>query len=389
MHKRDAANQNPLPRGTRTCWNSDKECSVLPSQNRCLYGKDSLQNIRICTQKDVVSAKFVWQNMKKYLVSRVVWGIVSILAIVTVNFFLTRTVPGDPVTAIVGDFPTPPGYIEAIKARLGLDRPLYVQYGKYMASLLQGELGYSFVGQQSVIALLAEKAQFTLLLMLPSLALSTAIGVLLGLWVAPRAGSRRDQATSSIAIFLYSLPVFWFGQLLILIFAIYLGWMPAQGMVSLRGSGSGSLGSVLDIAHHMVLPSLCIVIAYGAVVLRVARASIISVLKEDFVVTARAKGLTGVETLFRHVLPNASVPIITVVAYQFGYALTGSIFVETVFAWPGLGSAFLSSISSRDYPVLQGLFLFSAIIVVTANIAADLACSMIDPRVRRSVTNEL
>lgn len=326
--------------------------------------------------------------MLKFVLNRIFWAIVSVVVIVSVNFFVTRLLPGDPVAALVGDFPSPPGYMDQIKVRLGLDKPLYVQFVRYIAALLQGDLGYSFAGMQPVATLLLEKAQYTLMLMLPSLTVSSVMGVLLALWIAPQPGTAKDNSVTAVALFFYSLPVFWFGQILILIFALQLGWLPAQGMISLRGAGSGVYARMLDVLAHMVLPSFCITVSYSAVIVRVARASIIGILREDFIVTARAKGLSRREVMLRHVLPNAAVPVIAITAYNFGYSLTGSIFTETVFSWPGLGFAFLSSINSRDYPVLQGLFLFSSITVVLANVVADIASALIDPRVRRSVTGD-
>lgn len=326
--------------------------------------------------------------MLKFILNRVFWAIASVIVIVSINFFVTRLLPGDPVAALVGDFPTPPGYTDAIKERLGLDRPLYVQFARYVVALLQGDLGYSFAGMQPVASLLFDKAQFTLMLMLPSLTVSSVIGVLMALWIAPRPGSATDNSVTAVALFFYSLPVFWFGQILILIFALQFGWLPAQGMMSLRGGGSGAYARMLDVLAHMVLPSFCIAVSYSAVIVRVARASVMGILREEFIVTARAKGLSRREVMLRHVLPNAAIPIIAVIAYNFGYSLTGSIFTETVFSWPGLGFAFLSSINSRDYPVLQGLFLFASVTVVLANVIADIASALIDPRVRRSVTGD-
>jgi peptide/nickel transport system permease protein len=326
--------------------------------------------------------------MNKYKLSRIGWAVLSVFAILTVNFFVTRLMPGDPVAALVGEFPTPPGYVDEIRVRLGLDLPLYIQFFRYIRAVFQGDLGYSFVSMQPVATLLLEKARWTLLLMIPSLLIASVAGVLLALWVAPVAGKPRDNAVTAVSLFFYSIPVFWFGQILILVFAINLGWLPAQGMVSLRAGNMDLFARLVDVLRHMALPIFCLATTYSAIVVRVARASVIGILREDFVVTARAKGLSQREVLFHHILPNAAIPIVMVIAYNFGYSLTGSIFVETVFSWPGLGSAFLSSITSRDYPVLQGLFLFSSVVVVLANIAADLISASIDPRVKRSVSGE-
>jgi len=200
---------------------------------------------------------------------------------------------------------------------------------------------------------------------------------------APRAGTLYDMAITGLSLFGHSVPIFWLGQILIVVFAINLKLLPAQGMISLRDSPTG-FAAVLDVFWHMLLPAFSITIYYVAVVARVARASVLELLHQDFVLTAKAKGLSRRYVLWRHVLPNALIPVVTVIGYSFGYSLTGAILTETVFAWPGLGNLFIKSIASRDYPVLQGIFLVTAITVVIANLLTDLLYVVVDPRVRHS-----
>jgi ABC-type dipeptide/oligopeptide/nickel transport system permease component len=216
---------------------------------------------------------------------------------------------------------------------------------------------------------------------LPALTLAAIIGILLGMVAAPRAGTFGDSAVTAISLFGKSVPVFWLGQMLILLFAVNLGWLPAQGMTSVRSSATG-WGRALDVLQHQILPTFCVTIYYVAVVARVARASILQALNQDFVLTAVSKGLPWRRVLWRHVFPNAAIPVVTVIGYNFGHSLTGAIVTETVFAWPGLGGLFLNAIANRDYPILQGMFLFIAFTVVTANLVTDLAYVVIDPRVR-------
>jgi peptide/nickel transport system permease protein len=321
--------------------------------------------------------------MGRFLLARLAWTVPILFVILVVNFLIIHLAPGDPVQALVGDFPAPPGYLEQIRHDFGLDQPLWVQLVRYGQNLLQGHLGYSFANRQPVLDLILARAGTTLVLMIPGLIAASVLGVVLALAAAPRAGSALDSGITALSLFGYSVPIFWLGQLLVILFAVDLGWLPAQGMTSLRGSATG-WGYVRDVAWHLVLPAFSITIFFVAVVARVARASIVGVLSEDFVTTAMAKGLSRRRILWRHVLPNAMIPVVTVIGYSFGYSLTGAILVETVFAWPGLGSLFVASIGNRDYPVLQGILLLSAVMVVLANLATDLVYALLDPRVRRS-----
>lgn len=319
--------------------------------------------------------------MRRYLLLRLAWAAPVVLAILTINFLVIHLVPGDPVQALVGDFPAPPEYIESIRREFGLDQPLGTQLWLYLANLAEADLGFSFANRQSVLAIIVERSQITLLLMLPSLTAAAVLGVLLASVAARRPGGLLDGSVTALSLFGYSVPIFWLGQILIVVFAVNLHWLPAQGMTSLRTSPTG-LAAVADVAWHMVLPSFSIIIYYVAVVARVARASVLEVRQQDFVLTARSKGITDQQVWWRHVLPNALIPVVTVIGYNFGASLTGAIFVETVFAWPGLGNLFITSISNRDYPVLQGIFLVTSLAVVLANLATDLLYAVIDPRVR-------
>ena len=320
--------------------------------------------------------------MGRFLLARLAWTVPILIVILIVNFLIIHLAPGDPVQALVGDFPAPPGYLEQIRHDFGLNQSLWVQLVRYGQNLLQGHLGFSFANRQPVLSLLLARAGTTLILMIPGLVAASVLGVVLALAAAPRAGSAFDSGITALSLFGYSVPIFWLGQLLVILFAVDLGWLPAQGMTSLRGSATG-WAYVRDVAWHLVLPAFSITIFFVAVVARVARASIVGVLSEDFITTAMAKGLSRRTILWRHVLPNAMIPVVTVIGYSFGYSLTGAILVETVFAWPGLGSLFVASIGNRDYPVLQGILLLSAVMVVLANLATDLVYALLDPRVRR------
>ncbi len=319
--------------------------------------------------------------MKRYIVVRLAWAVVTVLSILVINFLVIHLVPGDPIQALVGDVPAPPEYVVSVRRDFGLDQPLEIQLLRYFANLAQGNLGFSFANRQPILELILDRARFTLLLMLPALTLAAVLGICLGMFSARRAGGIADALVSALSVLGYSVPIFWLGQLLILLFAIKLGMLPAQGMASLRGSRAG-ISYVLDVGWHLILPALCVTLYYLAVIARVARTNILQALHQDFVLTAQSKGLSERRVLWRHVLPNALIPVVTVIGYNFGQSLTGAILIESVFAWPGLGSLFIASIANRDYPVLEGIFLLTAVAVVLANLITDLLYSVIDPRIR-------
>lgn len=321
--------------------------------------------------------------MRSYLLSRIGWGALIVLCILVLNFIIVHMVPGDPLHALLGDFPVPDGYAEQVRAEFGLDKPIATQLGLYLWNLLQGNLGFSFANRMPVLDLILSRLGPTLLLMLPALFFAAVLGVVLGVTAAPRAGSVEDSAITALSLFGYSVPIFWLGQMLVIVFAIQLGWLPAQGMKSMRDEYEG-LDAVLSLLRHLVLPGFSVMIFYIAIVSRVARASVAEALHHDYVLTAKAKGLSGRTILWRHVLPNALIPVVTVIGYNFGHSLTGAILVETVFAWPGIGSLFITSITNRDYPVLQGIFLLAAVSVVVINMLTDLLYAFLDPRVRTS-----
>jgi len=321
--------------------------------------------------------------MRSYVLSRLVWGALIVLCILVLNFLIIHMVPGDPLQAMLGDFPVPPGYAEQIRTEFGLDKPLGTQLALYLLNLTHGNLGFSFANRMPVLDLVLARLGPTLLLMLPALFLAAVVGIVLGVTAAPRAGSVEDSALTAVSLFGYSVPIFWLGQVLVIVFAIQLGWLPAQGMNNSREELHG-IDRALDVARHLVLPAFSVMIFYLAVVARVARASVAEALHHDYVLTAKAKGLSRRTVLWRHVLPNAMIPVVTVIGFNFGQSLTGAILVETVFAWPGLGNLFITSITNRDYPVLQGIFLLTSVAVVVVNIGTDLLYAALDPRVRIS-----
>lgn len=325
--------------------------------------------------------------MLKYILSRIVWGLLSVVGILVVNFAIIHMVPGDPVEAIVGEYPVPPEYVAQVRRDFGLDKPIYIQLLTYIANAASGNLGFSFANRADVLTLILDRSRYTLMLVLPALVISAIVGIGLALAGARKAGSAYDSFITAISLFGYSVPVFWFGQVLILLFAVQLGVLPAQGMMSLRAPSSG-WGMVADVLSHMALPLLSVTLFYIAEIARVARAGAVDALAQDYVLTARAKGVRKRQVLLQHVLPNAMIPIVTVVGYNFGHALTATLMVETVFGWPGLGTLFIASVGTRDYPVLISTLLFASIFVIVSNIITDLLYLALDPRVREGARRE-
>lgn len=302
-----------------------------------------------------------------------------VLAIVVISFLLTRITPGDPVTALVGDYPASQEYVDALRKSFGLDQPFYAQLWLYLSNMLRGNFGYSFFNKSSVIDLVFQRTANTLALMIPALLFATLIGISLPLLAVRRAGGLLDRSLSMLVLGVDAVPIFWLGQMLTLLFAVDLQWLPAQGMFSLRGHHAMTF---VDFLLHWILPGLAVTLAYSVTIARVARASIGEMLNQDFVTTALAKGLTESQVLRRHVLPNALLPVATVIGHNIGHAVVGAILTEAVFGWPGLGGLLVTSIATRDYPVLQGIFLLTSVSVVLANLATDVAYAVIDPRVR-------
>lgn len=319
--------------------------------------------------------------MRRLLLTRLLWAIPVVAVVVIVNFLLTRLVPGDPLVAIIGEYPVAPEYVAEIRHNLQLDQPLAIQLLSYLKAVLHGDLGFSFINQQTVLSLVLQRAEASLLLLGPALLLATIVGLLIARVSIARGMGRRNLLLSAIVLFGFSVPVFWLGQMLIVAFAVKLHWLPAQGMMSMRGV-HGPLATSWDFILHWIMPGFTVGVFHVAVIARVAQASLRDAMAQDFVITARAKGVSERAIFWRHVLPNALLPVITVIGYNFGAALTGTIMVESVFAWPGIGTLLLNSITNRDYPVVQGIFLLSGTVIVLVNIATDIVYGFVDPRIR-------
>jgi peptide/nickel transport system permease protein len=316
-----------------------------------------------------------------YALRRLAQAVPIVIGIIVLNFLLLQLAPGDAATVLAGEAGgAPPEYVEALRQRFGLDQPVWIQLLQYLKNLMLLDLGYSFRNGMPVVRLILDRLWPTLLLMGATLVLSVGVGVLLGLLAATRLNSWRDNLISVLAIVAYATPLFWIGLMLILVFSIKLDWFPTTGMEDVVAFNEG-WARVLDIAHHLVLPTLTLSLFYMALYTRLMRAAILDQRGMDYVTTARAKGLNEGQITRRHVLRNAVLPVVTMAGVQVGSLLGGSVVVESVFAWPGLGSLAFQSLFARDFNLLLGIFFLSACLVVVVNLVVDLVYTALDPRI--------
>jgi peptide/nickel transport system permease protein len=274
--------------------------------------------------------------------------------------------------------------IADVKAELGLDRPLATQFVDYIGDTLRGEMGVSYIYSRPVTEVIAESIWPTVLLLGVATIGATVIGVSMGIWGAWRRGSKADIGTLGASLITYSMPEFWLGMLLLLLFSVTLGIFPTSFMSTPGLQDASWTTQALDTAEHLFLPALTLVLALMGEYALIMRTSVIEVMNEEYVTTARAKGMREALVLRRHIVPNALLPVVTLAALNLGFIVSGAITVETVFSWPGLGLLTYDAINSNDYPLLQGLFLVFSAAVIFANLAADMLLGVLDPRVGRA-----
>ncbi len=312
--------------------------------------------------------------MLGYVVRRLLALVPVLLIVATVGFFLIYLTPGDPAAVMLGPDATQED-LANLRRLMGLDRPLLVQLARWYSRTLRGDLGYSIFLQRPVLQAIVERLEPTLLLTVLSLAIATAIGIPAGVVAAVRRNSWIDQASMGVALFGVSMPNFWLGLNLILIFSVWLGLLPVAGYVPVEQSLAGALRS-------LVLPAVTLGFSGSALIARMTRSSMLEVLGQDFIRTARAKGNAERRVVFRHALRNAMIPTVTVIGLAMGGLLAGAIVTETVFALPGVGRLVISSVLRRDYPVIQGVLMFIAAIYVLVNLLIDVLYVYLDPRVK-------
>ncbi len=318
----------------------------------------------------------------RFLIARLVKMVAIVLAIVCVNFLLIHAAPGDPASVLAGQSGSAdPQFIAQLRHQFGLDQPLSTQLWIYVSSVMRGDLGVSHLQQRPVLDLIMERLPATLLLTGTAFAFALIAGIALGAAAAKRVGTWTDSAITVLALGFYATPIFWVGLMLVLVFSVTLDWLPSFGMNTV-GADLHGWAAVLDTSKYLVLPALTLGLFYMAVYARLTRSAMLDVAGEDFIRTARAKGVPEGRILRRHILRNALLPVVTLAGIQAGQLIGGSVLVETVFAWPGIGRLAFDALLARDYQVLLGVFLTTAILVVLFNLATDLIYLVIDPRMQ-------
>jgi peptide/nickel transport system permease protein len=317
----------------------------------------------------------------RYIIRRVLVSIPLIWALATLTFFIIRLAPGDPL-AMYYNPEIDPAVMETVRARLGLDQPLHIQYVRWLASLARGELGVSFSHHRPVADILREAIPNTLTLTVWALLVNMAAGVVIGVISATRQYSWVDHAITGSALFVYSMPSFWLGLMLIILFSLKLGVLPASQMESVDAEYLPFLERVWDRARHLVLPVFVLGIGSAASVARYMRGSLLDVVRQDYIRTARAKGLPESLVIFKHALVNALLPVITLLGLYILFLMSGSVVTETIFAWPGMGRVTVGAIFARDYPIVMAANLIAGVMVVFGNLIADVLYGVVDPRIR-------
>ena len=333
--------------------------------------------------------------MFSFILKRLATLIPTLIGITLVAFGLIRLIPGDPIEVMMGERRLDPEVHAAMVKSLGLDLPLTTQYFRYLGNLLHGDLGQSLVSREPVAKEFAALFPATVELALTALLLAVTLGLLLGMLAGLKRGSLFDQGVMGMATVGYSMPVFWWGLILIMFFSVNLGWTPVSGRISIeydvaRVSGfllvdswlSGEEGAFSSALAHLLLPAVVLGTSSLAVVARMTRSSMLEVLREDYVRTARAKGLSPARVVVVHALRNALIPVLTVVGMQTGSLLAGAVLTETIFSWPGIGKWLIDSIARRDYPVVQAGILISALTFIAVNLFVDILYGVVNPRIR-------
>ena len=335
--------------------------------------------------------------MLRFILTRVTLIVPTFIGITLVAFFLIRLVPGDPIETMAGERGIDPARHEALRHEYGFDRPVLVQYGIYLARLLHGDLGKSVITSESVLFEFAALFPATIELALCAILFALLLGLPAGILAAVRRNSIFDHGVMGVSLAGYSMPIFWWGLLLILLFSVQLGWTPVSGRIAVQyyvepvtgfllidSLLSDDKGAFFSAVSHLVLPMIVLGTVPLAVIARMTRSAMLEVLGEDYIRTARAKGLSPFRVISLHALRNALIPVVTVIGLQVGVLFTGAILTETIFSWPGVGKWLIEAINRRDYPVLQGGTLLIGVVVMSVNLLVDVMYGLINPRIRHT-----
>lgn len=318
-----------------------------------------------------------------YLLRKVAGALVTLIFVLAFNFLLFRVLPGNPAQILARNKLLPQEAVEQLEADFGLHEPLISQFGLYVEDTVTGNFGISYTFREPVGGLIAERIWPTVLLIGVSTIGATIIGLLIGTYGAWRRGSRFDISSLGFSLVFYAMPEFWLGILLLIGLGAGLGWFPIGG-IETPGANFTGLAAAIDVLNHLFLPALTLILALIGEYALVMRSSLLDVMGEDYLTTARAKGLREALVLRKHAVPNALLPTVTLVALNLGFVVSGAITVETVYSWPGLGLLTYDAIRAPDYPLMQGLFLLFTAAIIFANLAADLIYGYLDPRVRNA-----
>jgi len=314
--------------------------------------------------------------MWQYLIKRLIAAVLVLVGVSFVVFLVLHLTPGDPAQILLGPLATPDD-LTRLRQELGLDRPVLIQYSRWASHVVRGDFGRSIVLRRAVLPELARRLKATLILTAGGILLAFPLGTVAGIVAAARRGSLVDRLATLVAMVGLSMPAFWVGLLLIITFSVRLGWLPGTGMYS--PAGSGGLG---DLLTHLVLPAITLALVPVSIIARLTRSSMLDVIGQDYVRTARAKGLSNRVVIGKHAFRNVLVAMATVFGLQAGFLLAGAVYVETVFSWPGIGFMMVNAILTRDFPLVQGGVLLVAATYVLINLGTDLVYAYIDPRVR-------
>ncbi len=317
-----------------------------------------------------------------YLSKKLFHSLITLFIVVTINFFLFRIMPGDPFAMIAKAANLSAEYKEQLSALYGYNEPFPIQYVKYLKQLANLDFGLSFKYRKPVMDIIGSRLMATLTLAFIAQLLAIVLGIFFGTVSAAFRGKKIDVLALGFALFIYSIPAFWLGIVLVSFFSVKLGWLPLNGMV-VAGVEHATMGAyIVDVAKHLVLPVITLGLAITGGYTMIMRGSLLDVLTEDYITTARAKGFTRRKIVIKHALPNAMLPMVTVIAINFGFMIGGAIQTETVYSWPGIGRLIYEALMARDYPILQGAFLIISITVIVANFIADILYGYLDPRIK-------
>lgn len=319
--------------------------------------------------------------MKRFIIRRIFTGIITVILVFALNFVIIKMAPGNPITTLMGKENNSPEMRRALEEKYGLDKPLPVQFYSYLKTATTGDLGTSIIYNRPVADMVGEKVGATVLLGLTSALLALLIGTFMGILAARREGGVYDVISSGGTYVFNSMPAFWLGLMMIILFSSVLGWFPSYGMTDTRAGYTG-MAYVADVAKHMFLPTVTLTLVLIPQYFRIAKSSVLQTANEDFITTLRATGMNEKKIFNKYIFRNAILPTVTIFGISMAYLITGVTLIEIVFAWPGMGRLVMTAITQRDYPTLMGIYLIMSISVAVVMLVVDIVYAFLDPRIR-------